>query len=170
MFSRTACIVGLHQWSEWGWKRGALHTCTQVKTCKRCGANSEKSLTLHKFNEWKYLGSDSCHQERVCQICGEKQTHLANHIWSSWEYESPDSCIQVRGCMRCTWRVRQVFHEWSEWEDSDYGKKRFCVRCKEGEYETTYESSYETSSTDYNSDDYKDIGSGWTGVGPTGRG
>ena len=106
-----------HDWGEWSVTTPAdcHNTGLRERFCKRAGCTAKESdviaKTSHEWGEWNVTKPASCvagSKERVCSICGDKETEVipvspdAQHNWSDWSEVTPASCAKGRDKRTCT--------------------------------------------------------------------
>ena len=98
----TECVL-FHRW--------APATCTEPKTCKRCGATKGEPKG-HQFEDWNVQVEPTCRGDgartRICSRCGKQEVEILDalgHDYTPWsvlrEADCTHSGTQMRTCMRC---------------------------------------------------------------------
>ncbi len=94
------CFLRGHDW------RGCI--------CVRCGSRLRIDSNQHVWENWAYVASDSCNQQRCCRGCGVLQTRTEHH----WIHEEElDNYIvnfgtpawEVEKCTRCGAKGKEVY-------------------------------------------------------------
>jgi hypothetical protein len=113
---------------------------------------SAKCLVLgHIWEDWVYVRSNECSQQRVCSRCKGLEKQIA-HQFPPWAYvsdgegfilsdSSRDRCAMQRICQRCPERETKTEHQWSSWErsvDNLCELTRTCSRCHKHEAKTDH--------------------------------
>ena len=121
---------------------------------------SSATLTIeceHVWGEWTVTEEATCSKEglkeRICSICGEKQTKKIDkteHTWSDWTVTEEATCSKegskTRTCSVCgeteTKKIEKAAHNWGEWKTvkeatctEDGKKERTCAVCGEKQTE-----------------------------------
>ncbi len=95
-----------HDWAE--------ATCTEPKTCKRCGKTLGKALG-HTWTE------ATCSEPETCSVCGETKGVALGHIWLDAD------CTQPYHCFICGMtRGVALGHDWTE---ATCTEPKTCTRC-----------------------------------------
>ena len=88
-------------------------------------------LSLHKFSEWRSLGSTSCEMKRTCKRCGKEQIRkFAEHEWTDALPNNP--CNLTRDCKNCGYRdYRELPHEYGPdiFPDNRCNSRKTCIKC-----------------------------------------
>ena len=79
-----------HEWTE--------ATCTEPKTCSKCGETEGEALG-HKWTE------ATCTKAKECSRCGEESGEPLGHDVKEWEEETASTCskagTEIGTCTRC---------------------------------------------------------------------
>jgi hypothetical protein len=92
---------------------------------------------LHDWDEWHYVRSSACEQQKACKRgCGKVESRTS-HTYGVAVYTVADSCRKVSTCSRCGDATSKVEHAgWSDWAVSDPRtclETRGCQRCAASE-------------------------------------
>ena len=97
------------------------HKCTFEDYCCVCGKKLDTKV-LHEWGEWEYLHQNSCKQQRVCSLCGEKETRT-HHSWTTWSKNKNGS--QYRICSHCEEEEYNIDGNWYGFVNWENGTKDF---------------------------------------------
>lgn len=153
-FLYSTCVIVPHKWTE--------ATCTEPKTCERCGETEGKALG-HSYSEYTVVKEPTCTEkgskEAVCSVCGSKDTEdipMTEHTYSEFTIVKNPTCTekgkQEAVCSVCgdkkTEDIPMLGHKLGEWEiakEATYytqGKKvQKCTVCGEIVNSDNYELS-----------------------------
>ncbi len=119
MNKKTLCIISVlfisailsgcclkHQWAD--------ATCTQPKTCEKCGETQGEALS----HTW---GEATCTAPKTCSVCNATEGEPLEHSWI------PATCTEASHCVVCKTTTGEA--KGHIWTDATCDRAKTCLSC-----------------------------------------